>query len=57
MPSPVGIIPALLPPGTPQSFAPRMDAITALGQHSKSILLELGYTADDVVRLSAEGAI
>ncbi|MHA7680766.1 CaiB/BaiF CoA transferase family protein [Cupriavidus sp. PET2-C1] len=55
--SPVGIIPALLPPGTPQSFAPRMDAIPALGQHSESILLELGYTADDVVRLSAEGAI
>ncbi|NUA30641.1 CaiB/BaiF CoA transferase family protein [Cupriavidus basilensis] len=57
VPSPVGIIPALLPPGTPQSFAPRMDAIPALGQHSERILLELGYTADDVVRLSAEGAI
>lgn len=55
--SPVGIIPALLPPGTPQSFEPRMDAIPALGQHSESILLELGYTADDVVCLSAEGAI
>ncbi|MDR3379375.1 CaiB/BaiF CoA transferase family protein [Cupriavidus basilensis] len=57
VPSPVGIIPALLPPGTPQSFAPRMNAIPALGQHSERILLELGYTADDVVRLSAEGAI
>ncbi|WP_416048870.1 CaiB/BaiF CoA transferase family protein [Cupriavidus basilensis] len=57
VPSPVGIIPALLPPGTPQSFAPRMDAIPALGQHSERILLELGYTVDDVVRLSAEGAI
>ncbi|WP_458761690.1 CaiB/BaiF CoA transferase family protein [Cupriavidus basilensis] len=57
VPSPVGVIPALLPPGTPQSFAPRMDAIPALGQHSERILLELGYTADDLVRLSAEGAI
>lgn len=55
--SPVGFIPALLPPGMPQSFEPRMDAIPALGQHSERILLELGYTADDVVRLSAEGAI
>ena len=57
VPSPVGVIPALLPPGTPQSFEPRMDAIPALGQHSESILLELGYSADDVARLSAEGAI
>lgn len=55
--SPVGVIPALLPPGMPSAFEPRMDAIPALGQHSESILSELGYAPADVSRLKAEGAI
>jgi len=55
--SPVGVIPALLPPGLSNAFEPRMDAIPALGQHSEAILRELGYTCDDVLRLLAEGAI
>lgn len=55
--SPVGVIPALLPPGLPNAFEPRMDAIPALGEHSEGILRELGYTADDVSRLRTEGAI
>jgi itaconate CoA-transferase len=55
--SPVGEIPALLPPGMPNGFEPRMDAIPALGQHSESILRELGYTSGDVTQLCTEGAI
>lgn len=55
--SPVGVIPALLPPGMPNAFDPRMDAIPALGEHSEDILRELGYTTDDVSRLRTEGAI
>jgi itaconate CoA-transferase len=34
-----------------------MDAIPALGQHSENILRELGYTSNDVARLTSEGAI
>ncbi|MWL91505.1 CaiB/BaiF CoA-transferase family protein [Cupriavidus sp. SW-Y-13] len=55
--SPVGAIPALLPPGLSNAYEPRMDAIPALGQHSESILRALGYTTDDIGRLQAEGAI
>lgn len=55
--SPVGVIPALLPPGMPKAFAPRMDAIPALGQHSESILREFGYDDDDLARLRKDGAI
>ena len=49
--TPAGPIPALLPPGMPASFEPRMDAVPALGEHAESILAELGYEADDIARL------
>ncbi|ACC74040.1 CaiB/BaiF CoA-transferase family protein [Paraburkholderia phymatum] len=39
--SPAGRIPALLPPGIPASFHPRMDPIPALGQHTSAIMDEL----------------
>jgi len=41
--SPAGKIPALLPPGVPASFDPRMDPIPAVGQHTNAILTELGF--------------
>ena len=55
--SPVGPIPALLPPGLPGGVAARMDPIPALGQHTRQILAELGYGDEDVARLEAEGAV
>lgn len=51
--SPVGGIAALLPPGTNDSFEPRMDPIPALGQHTDAILAELGFDAQAVARLHA----
>ncbi|MEI7532127.1 MAG: CaiB/BaiF CoA-transferase family protein [Betaproteobacteria bacterium] len=41
--SPVGPIPALLPPGVNNQFEYRMDSIPSIGQHSEAILQELGY--------------
>jgi itaconate CoA-transferase len=55
--SPVGDIPALLPPGRNSSFEYRMDAIPAVGQHSHAILLELGRDAAEIARLEQLGAI
>jgi itaconate CoA-transferase len=55
--TPAGPVPALRPPGMPQEFEPRMDAVPALGQHAESILAELGYSAADIARLRAERAI
>jgi itaconate CoA-transferase len=40
--SPVGFIPALLPPHNLQHASPRMGKIPALGEHTKEILAELG---------------
>jgi itaconate CoA-transferase len=40
--SPVGTIPALLPPHNLRQAAPAMGAVPALGQHTEEILAELG---------------
>lgn len=55
--TPEGVIPALLPPGVPQGFTPRMDPVPALGQHTDAILSELGYEAAAIARLRQEKAI
>lgn len=55
--SPQGKLPALLPPGANRSYQPRMDAIPAIGQHSESILVELGYTAEQISKLKLVGAV
>lgn len=55
--SPAGELPALLPPGRNAAFAPRMDAVPALGQHTQRILEELGFTADQQASLSAGGVV
>lgn len=53
----VGTVPALLPPGSWSKGAPRMDAVPALGQHTDAILANLGYSAEQVQSLRAEGAV
>ena len=57
VPTPNGPIPALLPPGRTDAYAPRMDAVPGLGEHSEPILRELGWSAADVGRLRQIGAI
>ena len=55
--SPAGEIDALKPPFNLSGFEPRMDAVPALGEHSRSILAELGYAEADVANLVKTGAI
>ncbi len=55
--SPAGKLPALLPPGVPENFAARMDAVPGLGQHTEAILGELGYDREAIARLRSESAI
>ncbi|ABM39105.1 CaiB/BaiF CoA transferase family protein [Polaromonas naphthalenivorans] len=52
-----GRVPALLPPGSWQHGAPRMDAVPALGQHTEAILGRQGYSAERIGELRAEGVI
>jgi itaconate CoA-transferase len=55
--TPNGRVPALLPPGMPASFDARMDAVPALGQHTGSLLAELGFTPNDIDRMNAEATV
>jgi itaconate CoA-transferase len=52
-----GAIPALLPPGRTNAFKPRMDAVPGLGQHSASILGELGFSDDRIQKMREAKAI
>lgn len=55
--SPAGKLPSLLPPGRNGAFVPRMDPVPALGQHTQSILGELGFTAEQRADLAAGGVV
>jgi len=55
--TPAGTIPALLPPGSWEESAPRMDPVPALGQHTDAILGELGYAPDRIAALHQAGAV
>lgn len=55
--SPAGPIPALLPPGTNDQFDYRMDAIPAVGEHTETILAEIGLNAEQIAAMRSSKAI
>jgi crotonobetainyl-CoA:carnitine CoA-transferase CaiB-like acyl-CoA transferase len=55
--SPVGPLPALLPPGSWNEAAPRMDPVPALGEHTDAILAGLGLDATAIQALHDAGAV
>ena len=55
--SPAGPLPALLPPGGWEDGDPRMDPVPALGEHTDSILRELGLDEASIKALRAERAL
>lgn len=50
--SPVGPVPALLPPGVNSAFDYRMDAVPAVGEHNTAILAELGWSTEQIAALT-----
>lgn len=55
--SPVGPLPAVLPPASFDGVEVRMDPIPAIGEHTARILDELGYRAEYIERLKSEGVV
>ncbi len=55
--SPAGEIAVLKPPMNIDAMEPRMGPVPALGEHSRAILAELGYSDAEISRLEAEKAL
>jgi formyl-CoA transferase len=55
--SPVGELSALLPPMTFRDVELPMGAVPALGEHSATLLAELGYDEETIAALSRDGII
>ncbi|MEU8681722.1 CaiB/BaiF CoA-transferase family protein [Streptomyces sp. NPDC048611] len=54
---PGGTVPALLPPVDLAGTGHRMDPVPAVGEHTASILAELGHGAADIERLRADHVV
>ncbi len=55
--SPVGTLPALQPATTNEAWAPRFDAIPAVGADTRALLDELGYSADAIEQFEQDGVV
>lgn len=55
--TPAGPIPALLPPPVISGYQPPMGPVPGLGQHTDSVLAELGFAHDEITALRRQGAI
>ena len=55
--SPVGPLRALIPPATLEGTEPVMAPIPSVGEHTASILAELGYDDDTVTTLRQSSAL
>ncbi len=55
--SPAGPIEAMMPPFNMDGFEARMDAVPALGAHSRAILSELGFASTEIQQMQQAGII
>ncbi|MGH3633128.1 CaiB/BaiF CoA transferase family protein [Mycobacterium sp.] len=55
--TPAGPIRALLPPPVIAGYRPPMGAVPGLGEHTDSVLAELGIADDEITALREQGAI
>ena len=52
-----GVVPALPPPATFPGFEAPMDPIPSICEHTDRILARIGYGAEEIAALRADGVI
>lgn len=55
--TPVGPVPALIPPCSLDGVEPRMDPIPSLGEHTDKVLTELGYDSEEIRQLREDSIL
>lgn len=55
--SPGGSIAALIPPAGLEGVEPRMDPVPAVGEHTETVLAELGYSAAEIGQFRSGGIV
>ena len=55
--TPVGPVPALIPPCSLDGVEPRMDPIPSLGEHTDKVLAELGYDNEEIRQLREDSIL
>ncbi|PFG09366.1 CaiB/BaiF CoA transferase family protein [Marinobacter sp. LV10MA510-1] len=55
--SPAGTVSAPLPPGRSSAYNPVMNPVPALGEHTASILAELGYHEEQIQGFKSDGVV
>ncbi|WP_102142090.1 CaiB/BaiF CoA transferase family protein [Mycobacterium hubeiense] len=55
--TPAGPIPSLLPPPVIAGFDPPMGAVPGLGEHTETVLTEIGLTEDEIAVLRGRGVV
>ena len=55
--SPAGPLRAMRPPFNMDRFEPRMGAVPALGEHSRAVLSDLGFTSGEIQQAQDNGVI
>lgn len=55
--TPVGPVPAFVPPGLLPQDTPAPGPVPALGEHTEALLAELGFGPDQIAALKASGAV
>ena len=55
--SPVGPLPAMLPATTSESWPARFEAIPDTGEHTRALLVELGYGVEAIEEMERDGVV